>query len=81
MVALLLLTGQSTKPLAPTLKAPPGAAFFSDKRVVAVARAICIARGIDPDHVGPPFPEGPLWEFFVPDALLFLQEYDAAKER
>lgn len=48
-------------------------------RVEAVARAICRAKGIDPDHVGPPFPQGPLWEFFVPDAILFLQELDAAE--
>jgi hypothetical protein len=49
-----------------------------DLRIEAVARAICKAKGIDPDHVGPPFPEGPLWEFFIVDAALFLKEYDAA---
>jgi hypothetical protein len=50
-----------------------------DPRIEAVARAICQAKGIDPDHIGPPFPEGPLWEFFIPDAALFIKEYDAAK--
>jgi hypothetical protein len=48
-----------------------------DARVEAVARAICRARGINPDHVGPPFPQGPLWEFYIPQAVEFVDEYDA----
>jgi hypothetical protein len=52
--------------------------YIANKRVEAVARAICLARGVNPDHVGAPFPEGPIWEFFIPDAVLFLAEYDAA---
>jgi hypothetical protein len=45
-------------------------------RVEAVARAICRARGLDPDHQGPPFPAGPLWEYYVGEATLFVDEYD-----
>ena len=48
-------------------------------RVEAVARAICRARGINPDHVGPPYPQGPVWEFFIPEAIEFLKELDAAQ--
>jgi hypothetical protein len=64
--------------------AQPKSGVFSsitDKRIEAVARAICVARGVNPDHVGPPFPDGPIWEFFIPDAVMFLAEYDAASEK
>lgn len=49
-----------------------------DPRIERVARALCIVRGIDPDHVGPPFPQGPLWEFYIPEAMRFLAQLDAA---
>ena len=48
-----------------------------DPRIERVARAICRLRGIDPDHEGPPFPEGPIWELFIPEAMKFLAELDA----
>jgi hypothetical protein len=49
------------------------------KRVEAVARAICRAKGIDPDYSGSPYPPGPVWKYFIPDAFLFIQELDAAQ--
>lgn len=49
-----------------------------DPRIERVARALCIVRGIDPDHVGPPFPDGPLWEVYIPEAMRFLAQLDAA---
>lgn len=50
-----------------------------DPRIERIARAICRLRGIDPDHKGPPFPEGPVWELFIPEAMRFLAELDAAE--
>jgi hypothetical protein len=81
--ALVLLTGEShvsrkSPTMIPNVQPKP-VLNTGDPRIEAVARAICQAKGIDPDHVGPPFPEGPLWEFFIPDAALFIKEYDAAK--
>jgi len=49
-----------------------------DPRIETVARAICRLRGIDPDHVGFPYPDGPVWEYMIPQAMLFLAEHDAA---
>jgi hypothetical protein len=86
-VLLILAGGAPVSRKAPTPLAPAQPksnlyrAYVSDKRVEAVARAICVARGVDPDHVGAPFPDGPIWEFFIPDAVLFLAEYDAASEK
>ena len=76
-----------TKVVIPGAKAPtrviiPGAtmeAMLGDPRIETVARAICLARGIDPDTEGLPYPPGPIWEYFVPEASLFLAQYDAAR--
>ena len=64
---------------------PPGTRILdvivfakNDPRIERVARAICRLRGIDPDHQGPPFPEGPVWETLIPQAMMFLAELDAA---
>lgn len=74
LAALLLIGagGQSTSPH----KLPAQVS----SRVEAVARAICRSRGLDPDHRGPPFPAGPLWEYYVPEALLFVEEYDTLEK-
>lgn len=52
----------------------------SDPRIEVVARAMCRAKGIDPDHQGPPYPDGPIWEFFILEARDFLAAYDAVNE-
>jgi|SRR5215472_13866595 len=50
-----------------------------DPRVEAAARAICAARGIDPDYQGFPYPPGmPVWMTFVEEARDFLAVDDAA---
>lgn len=49
----------------------------ADPRIERVARAICRQRGIDPDHRGPPFPDGPVWELFIPQAAEFVAAMDA----
>ena len=48
----------------------------SDPRIEYIARALCIAQGLDPDHDEPPYP-GPLWERFILEARDFLAEEDA----
>ena len=62
---------------APKLRSVQPMPSHVSARVEAIARAICRARGINPDHVGPPYPQGPLWEYFIPDAIQFLEELDA----
>ena len=67
---------------------PPGTRILdviifvrNDPRIERVARAICRLQGIDPDHEGPPFPEGPVWELKIPEAMKFLAELDAAEAK
>jgi len=48
----------------------------SDPRIEFVARAICRARGLDPDHDAPPYP-GPLWESFILEARDLIAADDA----
>jgi hypothetical protein len=48
----------------------------SDPRIEPIARALCVAHGLDPDHDQPPFP-GPLWERFILEARDWLAEHDA----
>src|SRR5262249_57553457 len=47
-------------------------------RVEAVARALCRARNIDPDHEGEPYPPGPVWQMFRQQAREFITMRDAA---
>jgi hypothetical protein len=49
----------------------------ADPRIEALARALCVAHGLDPDHDEPPYP-GPLWERFIIQARDFLAAADAA---
>ena len=49
----------------------------SDSRIEFVARALCKARGIDPDYQGAPY-AGPVWEIFIVQARDFLAMDDAA---
>lgn len=49
-----------------------------DPRIEYVARAICVARGINPDYRGFPYPPGPVWETFILQARDFLAADDAA---
>jgi hypothetical protein len=51
----------------------------SDPRIEFVARSICRARGLDPDHDDLPYP-GPLWERFILEARDLLAADDAAEE-
>jgi hypothetical protein len=48
----------------------------SDLRIEPIARALCIAHGLDPDHDAFPYP-GPLWERFILQARDYLAEHDA----
>jgi hypothetical protein len=50
-----------------------------DSRIEKLARAICGARGINPDYQGFPYPPGPVWETFIVQARDFLAAYDAAE--
>ena len=52
----------------------------ADPRIEYVARALCIARGLNPDHMGFPYPPSEaLWEAFILEARDFLAESDAAR--
>jgi hypothetical protein len=92
LVAVLVAVSGQTKPPSATqvkppnyfVMIPPGTQVVDllpytkrDPRIEAVARAICRLKGIDPDHEGPPFPRGPIWELFIPQAMLFIAEDDA----
>ena len=83
VVLLLVVFGAgNVSRKAPTRIIVPGSKYearLDDPRLEAVARAICIARGINPDWEGLPYPPGPVWEYFVPDAAVFLAQFDAAK--
>ena len=48
-----------------------------DPRIEVLARAICAARGINPDYQGFPYPPGPVWETFILQARDLLAELDA----
>jgi hypothetical protein len=48
----------------------------ADPRIEVIARALCRAHGLDPDHDAFPYP-GPLWERFVLQAKDYLTESDA----
>jgi hypothetical protein len=50
----------------------------SDPRIEILARAICVARGINPDRTGPPY-RGPVWELYILQARDFLAAFDAAR--
>jgi len=52
---------------------------LGDPRIEAVARALCRAKGIDPDHTGYPYPDGPVWETLIPKAREFVLSYDAVR--
>jgi hypothetical protein len=52
-----------------------------DPRIEKIARSICRLNGANPDRVGFPFPDGPLWEYYIPEAMKFLAELDAAGGR
>jgi hypothetical protein len=49
-------------------------------RIEAVARALCRARNIDPDHQAEPYPPGPVWQMFRKEAREFIAMHDAAAE-
>ena len=51
----------------------------SDPRIEVVARALCRAHGLDPDHDSPPYP-GPLWERFIIQAHDYLVARDTYDE-
>jgi len=52
----------------------------ADPRIEFVARALCRARGIDPDFVGFPYPPGePVWETFIIEARDLIAGDDAAE--
>jgi len=52
-----------------------------DPRIEVVARAICAARGIDPDYKGFPYPPGqPVWETFIVEARDILAAEDAIEK-
>ena len=50
----------------------------SDPRIEYLARQICIARGLDPDHSAFPYP-GPLWERYIIQTRDFLAAVDAVE--
>ena len=50
----------------------------TDPRIEYIARQLCIARGLDPDHIGPPYP-GSVWWTFIIQARDFLAADDAAE--
>jgi hypothetical protein len=92
LVAVLVAVSAQTNSPTPTqikppnfyVMIPPGTQIIDllpfaskDPRVERVARAICRLKGIDPDHEGPPYPQGPIWEFFIPQAMQFIAQYDA----
>lgn len=49
----------------------------SDPRIEYIARAICRARGIDPDYRGFPYPPGPVWEIYIVRARDLIAAFDA----
>ena len=75
LVALLVALSAQGQPT--RLRSPRPVPDVVSARVEAVARAICRAKGIDPDHVGAPYPQGAVWQYFIPQAIEFLDEYDA----
>ena len=50
-----------------------------DPRIEPIARALCRAHGLDPDHDAFPYP-GPLWERFIIEARDYLVERDTYDE-
>ena len=82
---LVLCSGQTQPPNAHAsingLKLPDLLMFAKkDPRIEQVARALCRLNGVDPDRVGFPFPDGPLWEYYIHEAMKFIAEDDAMEE-
>ena len=73
LIALLALGADQAKPRA---QIDLERIARSDPRIEFVARAICRARGLDPDHDAPPYP-GPLWESFILEARDLIAADDA----
>lgn len=91
LIAWIALTGQAAPPsshvqppnfyaIVPPKMGVHDLVLFAarDKRIELVARAICRLRGIDPDFQGFPYSDGPVWEYMIPQAMLFLAQLDAA---
>jgi len=78
LVALLVAGADQKKPKAQVDLEKIAA---SDPRIEFVARAICKARGLDPDHMGFPYPPGePLWEAYIIEARDLIAADDAAEQ-
>jgi hypothetical protein len=73
------LQGSKTLPLATKAQLSLERIAARDPRIEVLARAICSARGINPDYRGFPYPPGPVWETYILQARDFLAAYDAAR--
>ena len=76
LVALALILGGAGKPKSQIDLEQIAA---SEPRIEYIARALCWAHGLDPDHDAFPYP-GPLWERFIIEARDYLTEHDTLDE-
>jgi hypothetical protein len=81
---VILIGGQGGRPSLPSVVGPSNTKLKEgvdnatvDPRVEAIARVICIAKGIDPDYEGLPYPPGPVWRMFIQEARIYIAAYDA----